>query len=159
MGKKSRNKKSQNQNLPAKNQAPELHPRIQASYSHVRGEITVSPLPNPADYGAYEQILPGAAERLMHMAEKEQEHVHAMQREDQKIFSRAVDYDYKGFRAGQWMGFGVALLAMIFAFALAWKGNNAAATGFGITGVGILVGIFIRSRFMSVNQEKPDPKN
>jgi uncharacterized membrane protein len=124
----------------------------------MRGQISFVPLPSPDALEAYEQILPGTANRLLQMAEKQQEHEHKLDVEDQRILGRTVDFDYKGFRAGQWMGFALACTTVGFAFALAWKGNNVAAAGFGLSGLAILVGLFLRSRFATVSQEKPEEK-
>ncbi|WP_373565396.1 DUF2335 domain-containing protein [Bradyrhizobium diazoefficiens] len=38
------------------------------------------PIPSPEQFGGYEQILPGSADRILKMAEKEQDHRHDWER-------------------------------------------------------------------------------
>lgn len=151
-----------NRSLPAKNHTQQLQAQAQRQDQNqlmaMRGQISFAPLPSPDALEAYEKILPGTANRLLQMAEKQQEHDHKLDVEEQRIFSITVDYDYRGFRAGQWMGFAVAVAAMIASFALAWKGNNVAAAGFGLSGLGILVGLFLKSRFVVVGQPPNEEK-
>lgn len=42
-------------------------------------QLRTGPLPAPSDFGEYEVVHPGTAERLLAMAEKEQEHRHALE--------------------------------------------------------------------------------
>ena len=45
-----------------------------------RMEGFVGPLPHPEHFAHYDETLPGAAERILRMAEKEQDHRHAWER-------------------------------------------------------------------------------
>ncbi len=60
--------------MPMKNTEPaaESIKTIQVSQQHYSG-----PLPRPEDLAKYDQIVPGAAERIIKMAEKEMQHRHA----------------------------------------------------------------------------------
>jgi uncharacterized membrane protein len=42
----------------------------------IESQIRTGPLPSPAEIGEYERILPGTADRIIKMAEKEQSHRH-----------------------------------------------------------------------------------
>ena len=59
----------------------------QASVSHS------GPLPTPQDFAGYNQILPGAAERILRMAEIEQAHRHE---QEERIVTAAIRAGYIG---------------------------------------------------------------
>lgn len=59
-------------------------PTIGRTDAGLRREVSVSyegPLPLPRAMADYEAILPGSAERIMRMAEREQEHEHHVERQ------------------------------------------------------------------------------
>ena len=62
---------------------PFLKPHTEAQVERVVMTMTrrthSGPLPAPDDFGSYEGYLPGAAERIMTQAEKEQGHRHAVE--------------------------------------------------------------------------------
>jgi uncharacterized membrane protein len=47
-----------------------------------RATIRQGPLPSPEEFGGYDQVLPGAAERILSMAEKEQKHRHDLESQE-----------------------------------------------------------------------------
>lgn len=49
----------------------------------------VGPLPPPVLFEHYNEVVPGAAERILAMAEKEQDHRHSWEKDEQKIESSA----------------------------------------------------------------------
>ena len=49
---------------------------VNLSVMQARREVFSGPMPHPDHFGKYEEILPGAAERILTMAEKEQSHRH-----------------------------------------------------------------------------------
>lgn len=51
------------------------------------------PLPSPETYGQYEVILPGSAERILRMAEKEQDHRH---KGEQRVVTHEFGIRYAG---------------------------------------------------------------
>ncbi|MCH8169100.1 MAG: DUF2335 domain-containing protein [Proteobacteria bacterium] len=65
-------------------------------------------LPRPEDLAKYNAIVPGAAERILAMAEKEQEHRIAL---EQQI----VPANATAGKHGQWLGAGISLLALLSA--------------------------------------------
>ncbi|HAF2502209.1 TPA: DUF2335 domain-containing protein [Salmonella enterica] len=78
------------------------------------------PLPPPDVIRGYDQILPGGAERIFSMAEKEQAHRH-------KMDSTAVNGAIRKDKRGQWMGFSIAITILAIASVFAWRGNTAFA--------------------------------
>ena len=104
------------------------------------------PLPTPDILLGYDEVLPGAAERIMRMAEKEQAMVEgdrASAREVEGIAVRAAAADN---RRGQVFGFLVALAAFGTAGFLGYLGyGTPAAIGGGGTVVA-LVTVFVTGR-------------
>ena len=74
-------------------------------------EFTSGPLPSPHVLAGYETILPGAADRILSMAEKEQAHQH----QDKNSQTREVS---KIMLWGQICSFIVAISAVSFSFIL-----------------------------------------
>lgn len=105
------------------------------------------PLPPPELLAAYERILPGAADRILRMAEEEGRHRRSLE-------NRAVDADIEAMRRQ----FTEARLGQIFAFLIAVmfiasgtylvtvKDNTAVGLLFGAVGLGGLVSTFIWGR-------------
>lgn len=63
------------------------------------------PLPPPALYRQYEEVLKGSANRIMRLTENEQIHRQTWE-------SKALDYQGKEIERGQWLGFVLAALAI-----------------------------------------------
>ena len=97
------------------------------------------PLPTPDILLGYDEVLPGAAERIMRMAEKEQ----AGALEFGGISVRAATADN---RRGQVFGFLVALAAFGTASYLGYLGHGAAAAIVGGGTVVALVTVFVTGR-------------
>lgn len=70
------------------------------------------PLPPPSLLEGYESTLPGAAERILRLAEKEQSH-----RQDWEM--AALSAQRLDIRRGQWMGFALGIIGMVVAVILA----------------------------------------
>jgi uncharacterized membrane protein len=60
------------------------------------------PLPTSGEFQGYNQVLPGAADRILTIAEKESEHRHALEKDELKIKGR-----------GQIFALIIAILAII----------------------------------------------
>ena len=65
-------------------------------------------LPRPEDFSAYASIVEDAPERILRMAEKEQDHRIAM---EQQIVPAGI----KAGKRGQWLGAAISILALILA--------------------------------------------
>lgn len=65
-------------------------------------------LPRPEDFGRYAEIVPDAPERILKMAEREQEHRINLE-------SQIVPANNAAGARGQWLGAGISVLAMILA--------------------------------------------
>lgn len=88
------------------------------------------PLPPPAMYRGYNDVLPGSADRILRMAEKEQDR--RIGRENVALH-RASQRDHLGL----WLGFFIAALALVSSGLLAMNGHDWVA---GIVGCTVLAG-------------------
>lgn len=85
----------------------EYRERIQCAIVHQsQRSIFQGPLPHPEILAKYDSILPGAAERILVMAEKEQNH---RINSDEKIIKGQI----KQFSIGQILGFILCILALL----------------------------------------------
>ncbi len=114
-------------------------------------EISQGPLPPPRVLKEYDNIVPNGAERIMKMAEKEQE---ARLREkerngesNRRLAERKLNY----FKRGQWMGFILALIVLISAGLFAYFGFETLAGILLATTLVALVGLFV---YTTKNQQK-----
>ena len=87
-------------------------------------------------YREYENALPGSAERILMMAEKEQDH---------RIATTALSASVHETKRGRWLGFAIAVACIGAAIFLALSGREVVAVviALGAGAVG-LVGRFLR---------------
>jgi len=105
------------------------------------------PLPPPGMLAEYDQVLPGLAERIVRLPEKEQEHRHAM-------VDRALGREIKLKERGQLLGFVSLILLLLFAAYLVYAGDTkAAAAVASVTIVGV-VGVFVTGRYLESKDSK-----
>jgi uncharacterized membrane protein len=95
------------------------------------------PLPEAAEMARYEQVLPGAADRIITMAEGEQTYRHRAVRREQATES---------FHAliGQLSALAVALAFGWWSYGLINGGREVAGSVLGVADLGVLVGLFLR---------------
>ena len=65
------------------------------SVASARIEFHQGPLPSPADYGAYEAVQSGAADRILKMAEESLAHRHRMDERDSELERERLGSDAK----------------------------------------------------------------
>lgn len=99
------------------------------------------PLPPPGVLQGYEDVVPGAAERIIAMAESEQNHRHHIQRE-------STNKHYAFRRTGQFFGLLVALGGLTTAGYIAYLGHPAAASVIGGTTLLGMVAVFVTGRLI-----------
>jgi Predicted membrane protein len=96
------------------------------------------PLPHPAILAQYNDVIPGGAERVIAMAERNQQHRHAME-------SMVVRGGLSAQRNGQWFGLIVALVGMAGSIWLISQGQTWGGAAIGTVDVVGLVSLFIYS--------------
>jgi uncharacterized membrane protein len=105
------------------------------------------PLPPPEILKGYEDVLPGSAERIIRMTEKQQ--AHRIQ-----IESSVVEENCRSQRRGLHYGFAISLLVILGGFFLIYEGKNITGAAVVITAVAGLVGVFVYGKVKQSNQLK-----
>lgn len=101
-----------------------------------RQEAYMGPIPRPEDFEKYERILPGAADRILSMAEKQA--LHRQRLEEKAIFSGIKDS-----RIGQYLSFIIAMSVIFGGFFLVGIGKDAYGIVAIISALASLVGVFV----------------
>ena len=105
----------------------------------VYSEKFSGPIAHPKHLREYESILPGSADRIITMAETQQNHQVSMER-------LVVDKEYGDRRIGMLIGAALFVLLIGCAFASAFLGNNIAAALFLTTAAIGGVSLFVNGR-------------
>jgi uncharacterized membrane protein len=116
-----------------------MEPKSQASTS--RGQKQSSMLLAAAELSVYEEALPGSAERVLAMVEKQQEHEHELASEELAIE-----------RTGQVLAFAIAVLFLAAATLMVLLDYDAAGTIIGTVDLVALVTVFVVGRSKPVDQ-------
>jgi uncharacterized membrane protein len=105
------------------------------------------PMPPPEQLREYESVLPGLADRIVQMAEREQNQRHAMQRAtilgSQEITKR-----------GQQYGLAVAVIVLVVAMILVLTGHDKAGMVLASVDLVSLVAVFVVGRVASSREEE-----
>lgn len=122
-------------------------PELQAVIQRTIERAYVGPLPPASELRAYDEALPGLAERIVGHFEREQAHRH-------KMDNRILDREYGLKSAGQWIGlFALVLMLSIIAYMVS-EGFAIQATTLGVGTLAAVVGIFVLGR-RSANSSEP----
>lgn len=139
------------------NPDPELVERIHRSpvlKAMVISEMHQGPLPPAQAMADYERVLPGAAERILLMAEREQSQRHETQKEQLNQNKQMVASYMKQDTLGKWMGFIIAMSVLILACVMALLGHEGLAVVLaGLDLVG-LAAVFVVGRVLSRNEQQ-----
>lgn len=122
--------------------APAEEPQSSLGIAYIE-TVWRGPLP-PADVvQEYENITPGAADRILGLTEKQQEHDHRVTEKFISIHHMVVSGDSKRSTVGLWFGFAIAALGIICGTCLGLLGRE--WLGGVIAGVPLtyLVGVFV----------------
>ena len=112
-------------------------------------EISSGPLPHPQLFQAYDVTLPGAAERILRMAETEQQHRH----DEQSVRTRS---DIALESRGQWMAFLAVMAGMIGGIALIALGKSIEGSVAVISAVSAVAGLSVWSRRRRAVEPSPN---
>jgi uncharacterized membrane protein len=97
------------------------------------------PIAHPQHLREYEQICPGAADRIISMAERNLDHAQRMQ-------DKSLDGEIADIRAGRWFGFAALMALIIGAIACGLMGQKEIALALLTTGALGTIGAFIKGR-------------
>jgi len=109
------------------------------------------PLPPPSMFAAYKEVLDDAPERIMVLAEKEQDHRHTMNFSEGEIRRSLVESDINRANKGLLFGFLLFILFMGVSLTLFLTGNETAGYITFFTNIGGIIVNFIR-----VGRERKD---
>ena len=94
------------------------------------------PLPHPEILKKFDEVVPGAAERIIKMAEEQSSH-------RKELEKRVIDSDISRSKWGQILGFTIAIVGLIVAAFVAIYGNAIAGGIIGVGTLASLVGVFM----------------
>lgn len=129
-------------------------------------QLIKSPIPPPDWLAGYKQIEPTAPERILRLAENEQQHRHEMermivesqidhQRTESKINEREQETDRWLANRGLVFAFIIVLAFLAFIAFLIWKDKTIEAVYSALAGLAVLIANFIfRSRIFSSDRNK-----
>lgn len=100
------------------------------------------PIPHPDTIQKYEEILPGAADRIISMAERQASHRQAMER---KMIEAESRDGLLGVVFAFLLGMGCIVAAVLMVFLVPQNGGAIAGALLGVTGIGSITSNFIRS--------------
>lgn len=112
----------------------------------VTRRVRTGPIPPAEELEKYEKLLPGLADRIVKMAEKEQTHQHDLQK-------TGLKGEILEARIGQILGFLIGFGALGYGSHTAIAGAELTGGFIGVGGIGSLVAVFVYGR------KRPDKKN
>jgi uncharacterized membrane protein len=129
-----------------------LPPEEREEYRAVAVETFFSgPLPPPSLFRRYDEALPGAAERILAMAEKEQDHRHEWER---KALQGEIGYS----RLGLWLGAMALVLDLAAVVYVAANGQEWSASILAAIGIAGIIGAVIKGRRFSHDKNDSQAK-
>lgn len=117
------NKDLDNSTLERESTSPALPVNSATTLTRVTTATYVGPLPPAAEFQKYNAITPGAGDRILTMAEKEQQHRHEMER---LLFEAEITDGIKERaenKRGQWMAWSIALVMIAVGAFLIYTGH------------------------------------
>lgn len=121
---------------------------LQVSTSFSASASFSGPLPHPALLDQFERIVPGAAERIIRMAEEQAAHRRGLEK-------TAVEANAWSQKAGPVFGFIVAMTAILGGFVLVFYGHSTYGIAAIITALASLAAVFVVGRWKQ-GQERAD---
>ncbi|CUP44074.1 Predicted membrane protein [[Eubacterium] contortum] len=121
----------------------------------IRSEFS-GPIPPPSIIKGYEEILPGSADRILAMAEKQSDHRQEMER---KIVNTEARDSLLGILFAFMLGFGCILAAVVMVILVPKSAGVISGAVLGVTGIGSIIATFIKSTRGSYGRKKEERKN
>ncbi|MBT2142717.1 MULTISPECIES: DUF2335 domain-containing protein [unclassified Rhodanobacter] len=160
MNKRQRNKKQQIANSRAMpqqarvaNQARVTEQRIIAEQEFYEGQ-----LPHPKHLEAFEQVLPGAAERIFALTERQQEMAHEVARNDQRFRQQLLETSERDNISKRRTAFLALAICLITTLGLAYLQAFTAASILGGSTVVAIVTSFLGKAIRERRAERPSPQ-
>lgn len=139
---------------------PDFLKRIQRELPAVVTQVTKmhsGPLPDPETLAEYNRIHPEAAERIISMAEKEQNHRHRCDEEHQKLQSSAVSKNFWLKLVGQFFGLSSVVFVIYLAIKIVDAGHPGIAATVATGVLAALASVFVfGQKYKNKNSAKED---
>ena len=116
----------------------------------IRSEFS-GPIPPPSIIKGYEEILPGSADRILAMAEK--------QSDQRKIVNTEARDSLLGILFAFMLGLGCILAAVVMVILVPKSAGVISGAVLGVTGIGSIIATFIKSTRGSYGRKKEERKN
>lgn len=117
-----------------------------------RQMLRIAPLPTVQEFGGYEAVLPGAAERIMRQAERMTDMAEKQQNHRFELETRVVDGNLKSQNTGMWIGGVLCITVIVGGLALLLTGKPVEGLIGIITPLALLAGVFVYGRNQQVQQ-------
>lgn len=114
------------------------------------------PIPPPNMIKGYEAILPGAADRIITMAEKQSSHRQEMERKI--IFAESRD-SLLGILFAFFLGIGYIVAAIVIVVLVPENPGAISSSVLGVAGMGTIIGTFIKSTRTNNSEDKKERKD
>ena len=116
---------------------------------------TKGPIPSPESLAEYDKVVPGAALRIIEMAEAQAKHRREMERTQMEANVGVARYSLHLDSRGQMFGFGIAISGLIAAVIIVYLVPN----GYGVTAAAAIGGAPLAGLIYAyMHGRKPDPK-
>ena len=138
---------------PPTNQPPP--PGKQPGYSTISVAAFSGPLPHPEILHGYEAVCPGAAHRIIEIAESQSAHRRQMEVKELEAQIESMRLQFHEARRGQVFAFCVSALFTVCGALVVIYGHPWPGTIFGSMGIGGIVTTFIRGR---AGKSEPQPQ-
>ena len=119
--------------------------------AEIRKSEFSGPIPPPSIIKGYEEVLPGAADRILIMAEEQAKHRQAMER---KIVNTESRDSLLGILFAFSLGIGCIVAAIIVVIMVPQNSGAIAGSVFGVAGIGSIIATFIRGTRRSSSNDK-----
>jgi uncharacterized membrane protein len=123
------------------------------------GDVQVAdfagPLPTPSMLRDYEKLVPGAAQRMLALAERNAEHLRKLQDDlvEQQLLAQQAER--RQHLLGQLLGFLLALISILTGAFIALRGASLAGGLIGSTGFLAIIIAFLIGRLGQIREEEP----
>lgn len=127
------------------NEAIHSHPPRRELLLAQRQTMFAGPLPPDGMLAGYEKALPGSADRIVKMAEKEQDHRHSADEYSQLQASKHDQYEFDYLRRSQMFALVIAIFGLAVSACIILKGYAVSGTILAALDISGIVGSFLYS--------------
>ena len=146
MGSRSSRRRGKKQASPQEQQSEAELPEGILQQTEIQAKGFSGPVPHPDVLERYEDIVTGAADRIIALAEREAAHRHEMEHKAIEVQAADMRADRVERRIGQIFALTIGLAAFITCATLVLKGHSWPGGILGTTGVVGLVAVFVYGR-------------